>query len=61
MKYISQRTIWSLWSYQYVGWSYLASKGALGGVLVMWDMRAVERVEEFVGEFTVACSFESGR
>ncbi|XP_042950267.1 uncharacterized protein LOC122282377 [Carya illinoinensis] len=37
----------------------LNPNGASGGVLVMWDQRVVEKLEEFVGMFTVACSFRS--
>jgi hypothetical protein len=37
----------------------LASKVLQGGILIMWDRRVVEKVEEWVGCFTVACSFRS--
>lgn len=39
-----------------MGWACLASKGAPGGILLLWDMSVVNLVEEFVGEFLVACS-----
>ncbi|KAF5461248.1 hypothetical protein F2P56_021060 [Juglans regia] len=54
---ISRQIVRSLWRGQHVGWSFLPSNGASGGVLVMFDTRVVERVEECVGDFTVACSF----
>lgn len=38
-------------------WAYLAFNGASGCVLVMWDIRMVEG--EFVGDYTMACSFKS--
>lgn len=50
--------IWSICGCQYVGWSYLAFNGALGGVLVMWE-RVVENLDEFVGEYSVAYSFKN--
>jgi hypothetical protein len=28
----------------------------LGGILLMWDRRVVEKVEQCVGRYTVACS-----
>lgn len=31
--------------------SCLDSKGASIGILIMWDWRVLEKVEEFVGEF----------
>jgi hypothetical protein len=32
-----------------VGWWYLGSSGVLGGVLLMWDTRVVEKVEGVCG------------
>lgn len=40
-------------------WVFLVSVEASGGVLVMWDRRLVEKLQEFVGDYTVACSFRS--
>jgi len=37
-------------------WCYSASRGAFGGILVMWDRRVVEKIYDCVGEFTVAYS-----
>jgi hypothetical protein len=39
-----------------VDWCYSASRGAFSGILLMWDWRIVEKIEECVGEFTVSCS-----
>lgn len=36
---------------------YLTSRGASSKILLMWDRRVVENIEECVGEFTVVCSF----
>ena len=33
--------------------------GAAGGILLMWDRRVVEKIEECVGRFVVACMFRS--
>uniref|UniRef100_A0A7N2LZ40 Uncharacterized protein n=1 Tax=Quercus lobata TaxID=97700 RepID=A0A7N2LZ40_QUELO len=35
------------------------SDGALGGVLIMWDCRVVEKVEEVVGQYSVSCRFKN--
>ena len=32
---------------------YLGSVGASGGVLLMWDNRVVDKVEEAVGRFSL--------
>lgn len=37
----------------------MPSKGASSGVPIMFDKRVVARLEECVGDFTVACSFEN--
>ncbi|KAG6659987.1 hypothetical protein CIPAW_03G074300 [Carya illinoinensis] len=59
MKLIDRRIVRSLWSGVHVDWVYLASNGASGEVVVMWDRRVVEKLEEFIGRYTVACSFKS--
>ncbi|KAG2671361.1 hypothetical protein I3760_14G131900 [Carya illinoinensis] len=59
LKLICRKMVRSIWSYTYVDWVYLAAKGASGGILVMWDRRVVEKIEEFVGVYLVACSFTS--
>ena len=30
-----------------------------GGVLVMWDRRMVEKIDEAVGRFSVSCKFKN--
>jgi len=35
------------------------SKRASGGILLMWDRRVVEKIEEYVGRYVVACAFRS--
>jgi len=36
-----------------VDWCFLDTSGALGGIVLMWDMRVVEKVKECVGEYTL--------
>ncbi|KAG6634121.1 hypothetical protein CIPAW_12G097200 [Carya illinoinensis] len=59
LKHVDRSIIRSLWSCVYAGWASLPSKGASGGIIVMWDKRVIELVEESIGEFVVACSFKS--
>ena len=40
-------------------WVYFSFVGASRGVLVMWDRRVVEIVEEVVGHFSVSCRFKN--
>jgi hypothetical protein len=38
---------------------HIGSRGALSGILLMWDRRVVEKIEDCVGNLLVACSFRS--
>ncbi|KAG6633159.1 hypothetical protein CIPAW_12G029100 [Carya illinoinensis] len=58
LKMIDRRLVRSLWSRVHIDWAFLASNGASRGVIVMWDRRVVERTEDFMGRYTVACSFK---
>uniref|UniRef100_A0A2N9GFH2 Endonuclease/exonuclease/phosphatase domain-containing protein n=1 Tax=Fagus sylvatica TaxID=28930 RepID=A0A2N9GFH2_FAGSY len=40
-------------------WLYCGSDGASGGVVVMWDTRVVEKIDETVGHFSISCKFHS--
>ncbi|KAG6666005.1 hypothetical protein CIPAW_01G000700 [Carya illinoinensis] len=57
LELITRQIVRSLWRGHHVGWSYLPSKGASGGILIMFDKRVVERLEHCVGDFSVACFF----
>ena len=55
---VSRGTIQSLWRSQYVDWLCLDSLGASGGILIMWDSRVVEKVDEAMGHFSLFCRFK---
>jgi hypothetical protein len=59
MSIISREVVWSLWGCQYVDWCYMGASGALGEILLMWDRRVVQKVEEYVGRYIVACSLRN--
>ena len=59
MEFISRREIRSLWGCLHVDWLYLGSIGASGAVLVMWDRRIVEKIEEAVGRFSISFKFKN--
>jgi hypothetical protein len=40
-------------------YSYLPSSGASSGILLLRDKRVVEKIEVYVGEYVVACSFRN--
>ena len=56
---VSERMVRSLWRGRHVGWVALASCGAAGGIVVLWDRRVVEKVDEAVGVFSVSCRFRN--
>ena len=55
---ITRSIVRSLWGIHHVDWSYLGSEGASGGILLMWDRRIVEKMEEVVGKFSLSCKFQ---
>ena len=59
LELINRGVIFSLWGGHHVDWLYLGSVGASGGVLLMWDNRVVEKLEEAVGRFSVSCKFKN--
>jgi exonuclease III len=59
MQNVTRELVQSLWGCNQVDWCALGSQGASGGILLMWDRRVVEKVEDWVGCFSVACSFRS--
>ena len=59
LELITRGVICSLWGGQHVDWVYLGSAGGFGGVSVMWDRRAIDKVEEAVACFSVSCKFKN--
>jgi hypothetical protein len=59
MEVINIEVVRSVWGCVYVDWIYLGARGVSGGILLMWDRRVVEKIEECVGRFVVACMFRS--
>jgi hypothetical protein len=49
----------SLWGCPYVDWCHVDSRGASGGILLMWDRRVVSRIDSCAGRFVVACQFRN--
>ena len=43
----------------HIEWLYLGLEGASRGIVLMWDRRAVEKVEEAVVCFSVSCRFKN--
>jgi hypothetical protein len=56
---ISNVFVHSLWDSPHVDWCYVASSGASGGILLLWDRRVVSRIDSCMGNFVVACKFKN--
>ena len=56
---ISNGFMQSLWGCPYVDWCHVDSRGASGDILLMWDHRAVSRIDPSMGRFVVACIFRN--
>jgi hypothetical protein len=59
LELITTGLVQSLWRCSYVEWCHVASFGASGGILLMWDQRVVTKVDVCLGNFVVACSFRN--
>jgi exonuclease III len=59
LELISRSLVKSLWGCHHVDWAVIGSVGASGGILVMWDRRVVEKVEEAIGQYSVSCKFQN--
>jgi exonuclease III len=54
---VNQAFINSLWRCRHVDWVCHNSIGASGGIILMWNTRVVEKLEEAVGMFSISCKF----
>ena len=59
LEWVTRGIVRSIWSFPYIDWLYLGSEGAFGGILLMWDRRVVEKIEEAVGYFPILCRFKN--
>ena len=54
---MNQAFINSLWRGRHVDWVCHNSIEASGGIILMWDTRVVEKLEDAVGLFSISCKF----
>jgi hypothetical protein len=55
MEVITRKVVRSLWGCQNVDWCYMGVSGASSCILIMWDRWVVEKIDECVGRYTIAC------
>jgi exonuclease III len=59
MEVITSEVVRSLWGCHHVDWCYMGASGASGGILIMWDRRVVEKVDECMGRHILAVSLRN--
>jgi hypothetical protein len=59
LDFISRKIINSLWGCSYVDYCYVASSGASGGILLMWNKKVVSSLETEVGDYVTGCRFKN--
>lgn len=59
MESMSRNIVRSIWGNTFVDWVCLEPLGASGGILLMWDRRVVDKVEQAVGEYSITCEFQN--
>jgi hypothetical protein len=59
MKLIFASMVRGMWGGSFTGWIILPTSGALIGIILMCDKRAVGCIEEVVGTFCISCKFKS--
>ena len=55
---MDRQLICSLWSFPYIDWVALDANQTAGGILMMWDRRALEKLEVLVGQFSVSVRWQ---
>ena len=58
---VTHSLVRTLWRCRYVDWIGLDAVGASGGIILMWDKRVVERIDEAVGRFSISVRFREDR
>ena len=56
---VTRRYVRSLWRCHHVDWLFLGSMGASRGILLMWDNRVMEKVDEAIGHYSLSCKFRN--
>ena len=59
LEVVSRSLVRSLWGCHHVDWCCLASKGASSNILIMWNRRVVEKIDECVGKFILVVLFRN--
>ena len=55
---MNRQLVCSLWSCPYVDWAVLEANRIVGGILLMWDKKVLDKVEVMVGTFLVSVKWQ---
>ncbi|KAG5565062.1 hypothetical protein RHGRI_001074 [Rhododendron griersonianum] len=59
LKEVSKEEGKEIWGNRWVEWIHFNAVGTAGGVLVMWDSRVVEKIDDEYGMFSASCLFQN--
>ena len=59
MDVIILEVVGNLWGGQHVEWMYKEANEASWGILLLWDRRVVEKIEECMRCYTLTCTFQN--
>ena len=55
---INRQLVCNLWSRPYVDWAVLEANQTIGGNLLMWDKKVLDKMEVMVGNFSVSVKWQ---
>ena len=58
MEWISVGIVQDLWGESFMWWTTLPASGASCCIILMWDKRVVECIEEAVSTFSISCKLK---
>jgi hypothetical protein len=56
---IDLQLVRSLWGNSFFDWEMLPATGTVGGVLLLWDRRVLEKLDSVVCQFFVSCLWKT--
>jgi hypothetical protein len=57
LELVTKSLVRNIWGIHHLDWLYLGSMGASRGILLMWDTRVVEKIDDAVENYSVSCKF----
>ena len=55
---MNRQLVYSLWGCPYVDWAILEANRTVGGILIIWDKKVLDKVEVMVGTFSISVKWQ---